>query len=58
MIVNSPPPYAVLGYMDPEGGGDYDATTYDYDRKGQLVGNGSGPLRTARTWASLHPGQR
>lgn len=22
-----PPPYAVLGYMDPEGGGDYDATT-------------------------------
>jgi hypothetical protein len=26
-VTANPPPYAVLGYMDPEGGGDYDATT-------------------------------
>ena len=26
-VTADPPPYAVLGYMDPEGGGDYDATT-------------------------------
>jgi hypothetical protein len=26
-VTADPPPYAVLGYMDPEGGGDYDSTT-------------------------------
>jgi len=26
-VTGTPPVYAVLGYMDPEGGGDYDATT-------------------------------
>jgi hypothetical protein len=46
-VTADPPAYAVLGYMDPEGGGDYDATTCtaipDHDGRFTLTANALAP---------------